>query len=281
MEQTNHNPLQQYYRQPKVYIRLPSKGQFYPQGSLDTSTNEEYAVFAMTAKDELMFKTPDALLNGQSTVEVIKSCVPAILDPWQMPVIDVDAVLMAIRIATYGNEMEIGGKCPKCQSESDYLIDLTKYLGEMQNFEYDTFVDADPLKINVKPYTYRDMTKTALKAFEQQRVLGVINNDSLDEGQKVEMFNESFVKLTQFTVDLISQCISSIETPTGTVSDSAMILDFINNAPRDVFDKVSHHINHLKDKMTMPEQQVQCSECSHEYTLQITLDAANFFEARS
>jgi hypothetical protein len=35
----------------------------------------------MTAKDELMFKTPDALLNGQSTVEVVKSCIPAIQDP--------------------------------------------------------------------------------------------------------------------------------------------------------------------------------------------------------
>ena len=32
----------------------------------------------MTAKDEMMFKTPDALLNGQATVDVIQSCIPAI-----------------------------------------------------------------------------------------------------------------------------------------------------------------------------------------------------------
>ena len=66
------NPLASYYRQPKIYITLPSKGEFYPADSLDLSTNGQYAVYAMSAKDELLFKTPDALLSGQSTVEVIK-----------------------------------------------------------------------------------------------------------------------------------------------------------------------------------------------------------------
>ena len=70
------NPLSGYYRQPKIYIRLPSGGEYYPEGALDVSENGDYPVFAMTAKDELMLKTPDALLSGESTVEVIKSCVP-------------------------------------------------------------------------------------------------------------------------------------------------------------------------------------------------------------
>ena len=79
------NPLTQYFRQPKIWIKLPSGGKFYPNNALDHSANDEYPVFAMTAKDELLFKTPDALLSGQSTVEVIKSCIPAIREPWMMP----------------------------------------------------------------------------------------------------------------------------------------------------------------------------------------------------
>ena len=66
-----HNPLANYFRQPKLYLRLPSQGKFYPEGALDHSQIDEYPVYAMTAKDELMFKTPDALMNGQATVEVI------------------------------------------------------------------------------------------------------------------------------------------------------------------------------------------------------------------
>ena len=108
------NPLSGFFRQPKIYVRLPSKGKFYPDGSLDASADGQYPVYAMTAKDELMFKTPDALLSGQSTVELIKSCIPAILDPWSMPSIDLDFALIAIRIATYGDKMEVGCNCPHC-----------------------------------------------------------------------------------------------------------------------------------------------------------------------
>ena len=65
------NPLANWFRQPKIYVKLPSQGRFYPDGTLDVSTTEEYPVYSMTAKDELMFKTPDALITGQASVEVI------------------------------------------------------------------------------------------------------------------------------------------------------------------------------------------------------------------
>ena len=29
------NPLSKYFRQPKIYLRLPSKGKFYPPGVID------------------------------------------------------------------------------------------------------------------------------------------------------------------------------------------------------------------------------------------------------
>jgi hypothetical protein len=128
------NPLTGWFRQPKIFIRLPSKGKWYPQGALDRSSTEEYPVYAMTAKDELMFKTPDALLSGQSTVEVIKSCIPAIQDPWSMPSLDVDAALIAIRIATYGENMEVETNCPHCNAENSYDINLVEWLGSISNF---------------------------------------------------------------------------------------------------------------------------------------------------
>ena len=88
---TGANPLMKFYRQPKIYLALPSKGHWYPEGSLDMPDNGELPVFAMTAKDELTLKTPDALLNGAATVELIQSCIPNIKNAWQMPVLDLDA----------------------------------------------------------------------------------------------------------------------------------------------------------------------------------------------
>ena len=114
------NPLVGYFRKPEVFITLPSKGKYYKEGTIDLPPNGEIGIFPMTARDELMMKTPDALLNGSSTAEVIKSCVPAIIDPWSIPSLDMDAILVGIRIATYGPELELTTKCPECQETNDF-----------------------------------------------------------------------------------------------------------------------------------------------------------------
>ena len=98
------NPLLAHFRQPAIYFQLPSKGQFWQSG-LNMSPTEDLPVYPMTARDEITLRTPDALLNGQGVVDVIQSCCPNITDAWQMPSIDVDATLIALRIASYGNEM--------------------------------------------------------------------------------------------------------------------------------------------------------------------------------
>ena len=128
VKQTGPNPLHKYFRQPKIYINLPSNGNWYPEGAIEKTENNEYPVFAMTAKDELAFKTPDALLNGQSVVTVVQSCVPNIKDAWNLPTIDVDALLIAIRIATYGEKLEIKTKVPEAGNDRAIDLDLRMLL---------------------------------------------------------------------------------------------------------------------------------------------------------
>src|SRR5210317_2475467 len=117
------NPLQKHYRQPQLYLTLPSGGQWWPKNSIDWPTTGELAVYSMTAKDELAMKTPDALLNGQATVDVIQSCVPNIKNAWHAPSIDLDTILIAIRIATYGETMELTTKVPNTGEEKAFTID--------------------------------------------------------------------------------------------------------------------------------------------------------------
>lgn len=275
------NPLSSWFRQPKIYVRLPSQGKFYPAGSLDTSTNGEYPVYAMTAKDELMLKTPDALLTGQSTVEVIKSCIPAIQDPWKMPSIDLDFCLIAIRIATYGEKMEIDTRCPHCDSENSFDMDLTNWLAMFNGFQYNDVVDADPLKVYIRPYSYQEVTKNSIKAMEQQRIFNIVNDEQMSDEEKLKRFGESFVKLTALTVDIIADCITRIETPDGATSDKNHIKDFINNCSKDVFEAVSTRINDMKSQIELKTPTVCCSECSKEFGVPITMDQSNFFAVRS
>ena len=60
------NPLKKYFRQPKLYINLPSKGKFYPAGSLNMPETGELPVFPMTAKDIL---ADFAMSDFESTFE--------------------------------------------------------------------------------------------------------------------------------------------------------------------------------------------------------------------
>lgn len=278
---TNSNPLSGYYRQPKIFVNLPSNGDYYPSGALDRSSNGQYAVFAMTAKDELMFKTPDALLNGQSTVEIIKSCIPAIKDPWVMPTIDVDTALIAIRIATYGEKMEITSNCPQCQSENNYELPLTDYLSMAQKFVFSGTLNVGELVVHLKPYTYQQLTTAGLKAMEQQRVFEIINNEELGDKEKIERFQKSFTNLTSLTVDTITECIAKIESPQGATDNIQFIKDFINNAPKDVFDAVQEHIKSMREAIDMPNQKLKCTECDTDYEVPITMDQSDFFAERS
>lgn len=277
----NPNPLSNWFRQPKIYITLPSNGEFYPPGALDVSQNGEYAVYAMTAKDELMFKTPDALLSGQSTVEVVKSCIPSILDPWSMPSIDLDVALIAIRIATYGEKMEVGVNCPKCEEENHYDVDLVDWLGKIKQFRYVQEIPADPLKIYVRPYSYREITKTSLRTFEQQRILSIVNDDNISDEEKVQKFGESFVKLTALTVDILAESIWKIVTPDGETTDKDHIKEFINNVPKALFDKISDHINNMKSQIELGNQNVKCNSCGIDFEMPVEIDQSSFFAQRS
>lgn len=283
MDQTSRkpNPLAGYFRQPKIFVKLPSDGNWYPEGTLDKSSTGEYPVYAMTAKDELMFKTPDALLSGQSTVEVIKSCMPAIKDPWQMPSLDVDASLIAIRIATYGEKMEVTANCPHCTAENEYEIDLVGWLSNITNFHYQPDVHVQDLVIHIRPYTYRELSKTSLKTLEQQRIFAVINDEDMSDEDKLKKFGESFVKLSELTVDIVAGCISKIDTPQGSTEDLEFIKEFVNNAPKDIFDVLSKHIQDMKMKIEIPVQHVNCNECKEPFDMPVTMDQSNFFAARS
>lgn len=277
------NPLSKYFRQPKLYVTLPSGGKFYPKDSIELTETGELPVFSMTAKDELTMKTPDALLNGQATVEVIKSCVPNIKDPWQMPSLDLDALLIAIRLATYGEEMQLTIKTPVTGEEKAMSVDLRQLLDNFANLEFSSVAQFRDMTVNIRPLTYREFTKGALKTFEQQRIFNIVNNDSISDEDKLQAFTNSFAKLTELTVDLMTNHIESIEIDGQVVSSRKHIDEFVKNADKSFFQFIKDHIDQEKEKFTIkplvaqatPEEIAQGVPATYE--VPVTFDQSNFF----
>jgi hypothetical protein len=210
-------------------------------------------------------------------VSVIKSCIPAIKDPWQMPSLDLDACLVAIRIATYGDNMDVTSTCPNCQTLNDFVMSLLGYLDTVSQFVYEDTLQIGPLTIKIRPYSYREVSKTAIKTLEQQKIFAVVNDENMSDEEKLERFGSSFLKLTEMTVDVICGCIESITTPEGTVSDTAIIKNFIENTTSEIFNTIKDHVDHMKEVMKMQSQQVKCSNCGHEWSVNLELDQTNFF----
>jgi hypothetical protein len=111
--------------------------------------------------------------------------------------------------------------------------------------------------------------------------MDIVNDNSLSEEEKLEQFGESFVKLTQLTVDVIAGCIERIETPEGIVDDSVLIKEFIENSDKSTFNAINERITDLKEKIALKSQHTKCQECEHEYDIDITMDQANFFAVGS
>jgi hypothetical protein len=166
METKPINPLVKHFRRPALYFKLPSNGTYWEEGSVDLPVTGEIPIYPMTTADEITLKTPDALMNGTGVVNVIQSCCPNIHDAWKMPSIDVDSLLIAIRVASYGKTMSITAQCPKCKQDHSYDIDLTNLITQVKSPNYDATVDYDGLKIKLKPQNYLSVNKSNVAALQ-------------------------------------------------------------------------------------------------------------------
>ena len=281
--QNTSNPLQKYFRQPKLHVRLPSGGKYYPPGALDLPESGEVAIYPLTAKDELLLKTPDSLMNGTATADVIKSCVPQIKNPWYMPSLDVDALIIAIRIATYGPEMTLTVKVPNTGDEKDFTIDLNSIIEPIMSAKYDAVIQLDNMKITLRPLTYTEFTKDALRSFEEQRVYNLLNDDSVPAEEKMERFRSAFNRLTDLTVETVAKSIAQVEVEDKVVSEPKHILEFMQNTSKEFYTTILDHIAEQRDKFavkpfiantTKEEQEKGAPET---FEVPITFDQSNFF----
>ncbi len=281
---TNNNPLSKHFRHPKLFIRLPSEGNFYPPGALERTPNNEYPVLAMTAKDELMIKTPDALLNGQSTVSVIQSCIPNIKNAWAVPSIDVDAILIAIRIATYGEKLEIEAEIPNIKIKRAYDVDLRILLDQLYAAEYNNIVTVGDFKIEIAPTSYKDFTDVSMKTFEEQRIFKLLDNNEMSDLEKLAKFNESFNRLTDLNISVVSKSVVAVQYQNDEpVVDKTFIAEYINNCDKEVYQAIIEHIDAQKKKFTIKPLEVTTAPedveagAPEKFLLPISFDQSNFF----
>jgi len=278
------NPLSGFYRAPKLYTGLPTGGKFYDDGVIDWPETDELAVFPMTAKDEMIMKNPDALLNGEAVAQVIASCVPAVKKPRQLISNDVDALLIAIQGATAGDEVEVSGKCPKCNEQVTSIVSIEGALDTMtvlkETYRFKTTQD---LEIEIRPYTYESTVKAGIANFQSTRSLQSLQNIE-DEMEQLKAFNNNFMQIAALNFDLIVDSVSCVrgkdaEGEDFIVTDRKHIREFLENCESAVGHKIEDSIAEVNKLGVQKTVQLECEDCEETFEQDIGFDPVNFFTA--
>lgn len=277
----NPNPLSKYFRQPAIYLPLPSGGKFYPPGAVNMPVNGELPIFPMTAVDEITNRTPDALFNGSATANIIGSCIPDIKDPWAITSVDLSALLCAVRLASYGHDMNITTTCPSCGNTHDVTVDLRMVLDAIKMPDYNQPLVVGDLNFFFTPLTYRQINEISKTQFEDSKLIQVLNDTEIPEEKRMEQLGDAFRRITALTMRSISASIGAIKTQDTMVTDQQQIEELLVNAPKSLFEAVRDRAVLLREQTDLKPVQITCETCQHQYPQSFTLDMSNFFEIAS
>lgn len=291
-----NNPLKHFGRVPKIYIKLPTNGKFYPSDQFQYSPNGEIPLKAMTATDELILNNPDALLNGDAIYQILRSCTVNCKDVKLLTVPDVDAMLLGIQYASRGDKLKINCICPKCQhtQEEEFsirnILDATVSINDTDIEPFIILEDGEvPLRINMRPQLYHDVTNANIVLYEQARLTQVLRtSNSITDEERRTRLEEAFKRIATFQKETLLNSIESVDILTKEdgeyivqekVTDRKFILEFIDDMANDRSTLINEKLARLNNDIGVPSQfPVQCKseECNHEYTVEVKFDQANF-----
>jgi hypothetical protein len=238
-QHTQMNPLSAYFRAPKLHVRIPSRGRLYSPDVIEMPESGELPVLAMTAKDEINMKNPDALLNGEAIAGLIASCVPCVKRPRELFSNDVDVLLVAIQAATYGDDIEVSARNPNDPSGEPVrgVVSGREALDTIEQLEESYQVKVSDLTIDIRPITYGNTLKASLASFETTRDLASLREVE-DDLERVRIFSENFNRIADLNFSLLVDAVHSVKAGDVTVTDRAQIREFLENTDSQIGTKI-------------------------------------------
>lgn len=291
----NAGPLSRFInRLPATYISLPSSGLFYDNTEVNFNEDGQLPIYPMTARDEMLLKSPDALINGVAVEQVVHHCVPDILQPRKLTSPDFETIMVALRLATYGEQLDVEFSCPNenkdgqgtpCGNTVKYGFDCNELLSmstalkvEPKVALYDNNVVA-----YVRPYNLTDALEIGkLQVEEQRSIQGLMVDENKTEEQKLGDLRGIYERISDKTTLINARCILRVDVKdengdVSTENSHSNILEFVKNMPKREYDKIEYALTQL-NKLGIPKDvDVTCDECGHKWTTQLSFDPSRFF----
>jgi len=235
---TEINPLLAGFEKiPGISIALPTACKLYTtEVNQKAKDSGDVHVRPMSIRNEMSLKTPDLLINGEGIRSVINDCVDEVIDSENIFACDINTLLVAVRIATFGEMMDINVTNPffdpedaKSVKQITYAVDLKSCLQRSK-----TITSPDDLvvliengqKARIRPLTFADSIR-----------LLKIEIESADVKLESDVARAEFLrrKVEQITDNALNMIVDVEMVDGVVVTDRAMIREWYEHIPSNLY----------------------------------------------
>ncbi len=260
----NKNPLLDGINKiPGETFRLPSGGLFYTDGELiDTVKDGEVHVYPMKTVDELIMKSPDKILTGKAVEEVFTRCIPDILKPEELLANDVEYLMAAIRVVSYGEDAEIVSvhTCDDAK-EHTYVVNIRDILRESREIDPTSLERTYKLKLDSYTLSIRPPRYKSIVTLYQ-----TISEEFMKEASEEDV-----------AIKLIENLAGMVESVNGT-DDSEHIVEWLTQLKVGWVNKISDFTRENTSKWGIEYTRIiTCKDCKKEYPITVPTNPITFF----
>ena len=246
------------------------------------SDNKPFEVYSTVIADDITVRTPDALLSGTATIELIQNCCPSISNAAEVLVCDIPALLCNIRIASDGMKLELNATCPGCSTQNTYEINLNDILVRLSAEKWFTplILPDDNLKIIFYPPSYETYNNFAIEEFKLKKQLFQITQ--LASFQEHEHLISALLEQQQKNqAEYYSNCITRIEIDhSQNVTNPNHIKEWFGQADLKICEQIKQHITAALEQCNLPKLSIKCDTCNVEYSSPVDIDHCNHFRQK-
>lgn len=237
------------FPKPVETVRLPSKGQFYPEGH-PLHNQEEVEIGIITGKEEDILCNP-AFIKNNTVIDKLTEAllVDKTIDVKSLLSVDRTAIGIAARISAYGSDFKQSARCPACSHVNEFDFELSEPTISEPDFQDNEDVE----------WLGGNMFKTIGPISKFEVVVRIPTVQIEQEIIKLSKEDAEFALKTT----LVRKFIVSINGH----DDPALIKQYVEEIPAKELMHISKIRSSIEPTLTF-HKEMNCEQCGHEMVIQ-------------
>ncbi len=249
------------YKFPTETVELPSKGLGYSKDNLLSSGKIEMKY--MTAKEEDILTSINLIKKGTVLDKLFESLIVSPINYNDLLIGDKNAVMVAARILGYGADYRFDYTCPNC----DHKETIARNLSDITNKNFDEKI--------LSQLGNNGFLEWQLPA-SKRKITFVLPNHKIEESVRREITAKRKINKNQVDPEITTRFKHMIQSVDGDDSKQ-YIINFVDNEflSRDSF-AFREYVRAISPDVDFTFEH-KCSNCGHETTLALPIDAGFFW----